>query len=630
MTGYYDVIVVGGGHAGIEAAHAAARMGCETLLITLNIDRIGEMSCNPAVGGLGKSQLVREIDAMGGLQGRLADRCGIHFRRLNRSKGPAVQSTRIQCDKALYRDFSRRVLEGTRNLSIWQDEVEGLYTEKDKVAGVETRAAGRIQSQVVVLAPGTFLTGLIHIGGESFAGGRLGDASSRLLPRSLRVLGFEMGRFKTGTPPRLDARSLDYEKMQAQEGEEPPPGFSFFTSRKLRNQTKCHLTHTNPEVHQTINDNLDRSPLYTGKITGTGVRYCPSIEDKVVRFSDKDSHRIFIEPEGLSTNEVYPNGLSTSLPLDVQIRVIRAVSGLENAVFIRPGYAIEHDFVVPTQLFAWLETKAVRDLFFAGQINGTTGYEEAAAQGLMAGINAALRVQGAEPLALGRDEAYIGVLIDDLVTRGTDEPYRMFTSRVEYRLLLREDNSYARLSETGHKLGLLRSKDFRKVETVETAVTETTERLEKSRPSVQKINKILEKYGLDSVKENASLADLLRRPQLGLADIEKLDSSLKELSTFIRERVQIEIKYAGYIKRTLKEVKRFKRIETVKIPEDLTFKKVPGLSNEVIEKLEAIRPATLGQASRVSGVTPVALLALFRFLKADDAEKPGSAESDSE
>ncbi|MBA7600319.1 tRNA uridine 5-carboxymethylaminomethyl modification enzyme MnmG [subsurface metagenome] len=462
MSNQYDVIVVGAGHAGIEAAHAAARMGCRTLLITLNIERIGEMSCNPAIGGLGKSQLTREIDALGGLQARLADRCGIHFRRLNRSKGPAVQSTRIQCDKALYREFSARVLEETDNLSIWQDEVKGLYIEGDRVAGVDAQAAGRIRAQVVVLAPGTFLGGLMHIGSEHFEGGRLGDQASNRLSKTLRILGFEMGRFKTGTPPRLDGRSLDYEKLEPQPGEEPPPGISFFSKPKLRNQALCYITRTTPEVHEIISENLDRSPLYTGKITGTGVRYCPSIEDKVVKFRDKDSHRVFIEPEGLSTNEVYPNGLSTSLPLDVQARMIHAVPGLERAEFIRPGYAIEHDFVQPTQLFAWLETKVIGDLFFAGQINGTTGYEEAAAQGLLAGINAALRVKGKEPFTLGRDEAYTGVLVDDLVTRGTNEPYRMFTSRVEYRLLLREDNACARLSEKGYKLGLLREKDYRR------------------------------------------------------------------------------------------------------------------------------------------------------------------------
>lgn len=624
MSGHYDVIVVGAGHAGIEAAHAAARMGCRTLLITLNIERIGEMSCNPAIGGLGKSQLTREIDALGGLQGRLADRCGIHFRRLNRSKGPAVQSTRIQCDKALYREFSARVLEETEDLYIWQDKVKGLYVEGDRVAGVDAMAAGRIRSRVVVLTPGTFLGGLMHIGSEHFEGGRLGDQAANSLSNTLRVLGFEMGRFKTGTPPRLDGRSLDYEKLEPQPGEEPPPGISFFTRRKLRNQALCHITRTTPVVHEIINENLDRSPLYTGKITGTGVRYCPSIEDKVVKFQDKDSHRVFIEPEGLSTNEVYPNGLSTSLPWDVQIRMIHAVPGLERAEFTRPGYAIEHDFVQPTQLFSWLETKTIRDLFFAGQINGSTGYEEAAAQGLVAGINAALRIKGEEPFTLGRDEAYIGVLIDDLVTRGTNEPYRMFTSRVEYRLLLREDNAYARLSEKGYRLGLLRERDHRRVQEVEKVCSETIKRLEKSRPEIEETNLILEKHGLTSTTDKLSLADLLRRPQLSINDLDELDETLKELSSFVRERIQIEIKYAGYINRTLEEVKRFQRIEKVRIPEELSFEQVPGLSNEVIEKLTAIRPSTLGQASRISGITPVALLALYRYLKAGDEPEPDS------
>jgi len=624
MSNQYDVIVVGAGHAGIEAAHAAARMGCRTLLITLNIERIGEMSCNPAIGGLGKSQLTREIDALGGLQGRLADRCGIHFRRLNRSKGPAVQSTRIQCDKALYRKFSARVLEETEDLYIWQDKVKGLYVEGDRVAGVDALAAGRIRSMVVVLTPGTFLGGLMHIGSEHFEGGRLGDQAANSLSNTLRVLGFEMGRFKTGTPPRLDGRSLDYEKLEPQPGEEPPPGISFFTRRKLRNQALCHITRTTPEVHELINENLDRSPLYTGKITGTGVRYCPSIEDKVVKFQDKDSHRVFIEPEGLSTNEVYPNGLSTSLPWDVQIRMIHAVPGLERAEFTRPGYAIEHDFVQPTQLFAWLETKTIRDLFFAGQINGSTGYEEAAAQGLVAGINAALRIKGEEPFTLGRDEAYTGVLIDDLVTRGTNEPYRMFTSRVEYRLLLREDNAYTRLSEKGYRLGLLRERDHRRVQEAEKVCSETIKRLEKSRPEIEETNLILEKHELTSTTDKLSLADLLRRPQLSINDLDELDETLKELSSFVRERIQIEIKYAGYINRTLEEVKRFQRIEKVRIPEELSFEQVPGLSNEVIEKLTVIRPSTLGQASRISGITPVALLALYRYLKAEDEPEPDS------
>ena len=624
MTGHYDVIVVGGGHAGIEASHAAAKMGCRTLLITSSIERIGEMSCNPAIGGLGKSQLVREIDALGGLQGRLADRCGIHFRRLNRSKGPAVQSTRIQCDKTTYREFARRVLEETSNLAIWQDKVEGLYIEGERVAGVDARNAGRIRAHTVVLAPGTFLSGVLYIGSKSFPGGRLGDEPSNSLAKTMRVFGFKMGQFKTGTPPRIDGRTINFERMEPQPGEDPPPGISFFTRRKLKNQVECHLTRTTSVVHEIVKENLDRSPLYSGKISGTGVRYCPSIEDKVVKFSDKESHRIFIEPEGLSTREVYPNGISTSLPLDAQIEMVHAVPGLENAEFTRPGYAVEHDYAHPTQLFAWLETKMIRDLFFAGQINGTTGYEEAGAQGLIAGINAARRVKGIDPFILGRDSAYIGVLIDDLVTKGTNEPYRMFTSRVEYRLLLREDNAHARLSGIGYRIGLLRGKDFRKVEAVETATSATMDRLVKVRPAVSRTNKVLEAKDLSPVSEKVSLSELLRRPELHITDLEVLDKALLELAPVVKERVEIETKYSGYIARTLEEIKRFHRVEKVKIPEDVEFHEIPGLSNEVIEKLEKIHPATLGQASRISKVTPVALLAMFRFFKGGnpDESKP--------
>lgn len=617
----YDVIVIGGGHAGIEASYASARMGCRTLMIALNLETIGLMSCNPAIGGLGKSQLVREIDALGGLQARLADRCGIHFRKLNRSKGPAVQSTRIQCDKSLYRDFAKRVLEETPNLSLWQDEAESLFIENGRVAGVEAKTAGRIRSRVVVLAPGTFLSGLLHIGADSFPGGRLADQSPNLLSKTLRVLGFEMGRFKTGTPARIDGRTLDYSKMEPQPGEEPPPGLSFFTKFKLKNQVKCYLTRTNNVVHEIIKENLDRSPLYTGQIKGTGVRYCPSIEDKVIRFEDKDSHRVFIEPEGLTTHEIYPNGLSTSLPLDVQKKMIQEIPGMEGAELTRPGYAVEHDFVQPTQLFAWLESKSIDDLFLAGQINGTTGYEEAAAQGLLAGVNAALRVRGETPFVLRRDQAYIGVLIDDLVTKGTNEPYRMFTSRVEYRLLLREDNAAARLSELGKRIGLLREKDFHNVEVVETAVNETVERLVKSRPSIAMTNKVLEAHGADSTTERLSLAEVLRRPEIVLSDLMDIDKDLSALSETVRERVEIEIKYKGYVERALLEAKRFQKIENVRIPEGIIYEKIQGLSNEVIEKLKNILPTSLGQASRISGVTPVALLALYRFLNSDHEEQ---------
>ncbi len=617
----YEVIVVGGGHAGCEAAWAASRMGCKTLLLTMNIDTIALMSCNPAIGGIGKAQLVKEIDALGGLMGIVTDLSAIQYRYLNTKKGQAVRSLRAQTDRVKYRLTMKRILEKEKNLTIKQAEVVKLLIRGKEVCGVETRFGTQFLGKTVVLCLGTFLEGLIHIGLENFPAGRFGEFSSQLLSQHLKEIGFYLGRFKTGTPPRLDGRTIDYSRLTPQYGDEEERRFSF---RKLTEEffkekisLPCYITYTNPKTHQIIRENLDRSPLYTGIIKATGVRYCPSIEDKVVKFCQKDRHQIFIEPEGINTYEVYPNGISTSLPIDVQIKMLRTIEGLEKVEIIRPGYAIEHNYFDPTQLYPTLETKLYQNLFIGGQIVGTTGYEEAAATGIIAGINAALKAQGKELLALKRSEAYIGVLIDDLVTKGTNEPYRMFTSRVEFRLLLREDNADLRLSEIGYKIGLLSEEDYRLVLKKKEKITIVKEWLKKEKlyPN-EEVNNKLKEWGTN-IKEVVSLYELLRRPEIDMSKIIQLKNppfDIKE-NQEIFWNVEIDIKYEGYISRSLKEIERLKELEAIEIPEDFDYYQVPSLSNEAKEKLNKIKPRNLAQAQRIPGITPTAILNLLIYLK---------------
>jgi tRNA uridine 5-carboxymethylaminomethyl modification enzyme len=613
----YDVIVVGAGHAGIEACLAAARMGRKTLMLTLNLDHIGQMSCNPAIGGIGKGHLVKEIDALGGEMGRAIDETGIQFRTLNTKKGPAVRASRAQADKALYRQRMKRVLENCQNLTLRQGSVERLIVEGDKVDGVETQIGERFYGHRVILTTGTFLRGLIHIGDKNFAAGRAGDFAVQGLSEELEKLGFKVGRLKTGTCPRLDSRSIDYSRLKVQHGDESPLPFSFANEGIAQRQVPCHITYTNNHTHEIIRSAVHRSPMYSGLIKSRGPRYCPSIEDKIVRFADKARHQIFLEPEGLTTVEVYPNGLSTSLPLDVQIEMVRSIDGLENAKIMRPGYAIEYDYVEPTQLYPSLETKQVRHLYHAGQINGTTGYEEAAAQGLMAGINAVLSLRGEQPLVLSRDQAYLGVLIDDLVTRGTDgEPYRMFTSRAEYRLLLREDNADLRLTETGHSIGLATAESYQRVADKKDKTSMLMALLEQKQinPTVG-INKRLESIGSAPIRNQTSLAQLLRRPEISVSDIAIFSEELSRFNSDVTLQAEVEVKYAGYIDRQMDMVERFKKIENVRVPEDLNYLDIKGLSREVCEKLTKIKPKSLGQASRISGITPAAISLLSVYLR---------------
>lgn len=615
------MIVVGGGHAGCEAALAAARMGRSVLLLTINVDRIAHMSCNPAVGGLAKGHLVKEIDALGGEMAKNTDATGIQFRRLNTKKGMSVWSSRAQVDMEEYRIRMRQVLEQTPRLLIHQGRVSEVLVENGRVVGVRTDLQEVFRGRTVILAPGTFLRGLIHIGLQNFPGGRLGDPPSEDLSRCLARLGFRLGRFKTGTTPRLDGRSIDFERLRPQYGDDPPRPFSFSTERIDRPQVPCWITYTNERTHEIIRRGLDRSPLYTGVIKATGVRYCPSIEDKVVKFPDKASHQIFLEPEGLRTLEYYPNGISTSLPIDLQVEMVRSIEGLQRAEIVRPGYGIEHDYVDPTQLEPSLEAKAIEGLFLAGQINGTTGYEEAAAQGLIAGINAALKVQGEEPLVLDRSQAYIGVLIDDLVTKGTNEPYRMFTSRAEYRLLLREDNADLRLMPIGHRLGLIPDQQYRKLLEKEKAIEETLRRLEEIRlRPTPGVNDRLKALKTAPLKTPMSLKELLRRPEIEIQDLAVFDQHLQQLPQAVAEEVSFQVKYEGYIRRQEEQVEKFRRLEEVKIPEDFEYDGIPGLSNEVREKLSQIRPRTLGQASRVPGITPAAIMILQVYLKRREAQ----------
>ncbi len=609
----FDVIVVGGGHAGTEAALASARAGAATLLLTQNIETLGQMSCNPAIGGIGKSHLVKEIDALGGAMAIAADHAGIHFRILNSRKGPAVRATRVQADRQLYRVAIRQMLENQQGLSLFQQSVDDLHIENGQVTGVLTNMGLSFHAPTVVLTVGTFLGGLIHVGMDKQAGGRAGDAPSNALADRLRELPFTVDRLKTGTPPRIDGRSVDFSDLEKQPGDDPRPVMSYLSSLADHpQQVSCHITHTSEQTHDIIRRGLDRSPLYSGEIEGVGPRYCPSIEDKVVRFADKNAHQIFIEPEGLNTHELYPNGISTSLPYDVQVNLVRSIKGFENAHITRPGYAIEYDFFEPRELQPSLQTRHVQGLYFAGQINGTTGYEEAAAQGLIAGLNAARQSQGKAPWCPERSEAYIGVLIDDLITMGTREPYRMFTSRAEYRLILRQDNADRRLTETGRELGIVSDDRWRSYCEKRNQVDRLSVEMQSSyvQPGDAAIESLLGK----TLAREYSLSDLAKRPEVRV--VELLNAlGHEKLPEVVTEQVEIDCKYQGYITRQQVEIERVKAQQNFSLPGDLDYAEIHGLSNEVIQKLSQVKPATLGQAGRISGVTPAAISLLLIYLK---------------